>query len=158
VLPEYLEHQSKLIDEALSETLNCIPLFRTPISIPGREIVQVITEIQAGAESGWHMHPGEEVGYIFAGTVELTIEGRPTVALQAGDSFLVPPRTSHSARNIGPETARVIATYIVDQWEPLAWYSRLTMTSSRSTARFMGYGREGPAPERRCGEPAGGPS
>src|SRR3954463_9079605 len=39
-------------------------------SIPGRDIVQVLTEIPAGVESGWHQHPGEEVGYIVAGTVE----------------------------------------------------------------------------------------
>jgi quercetin dioxygenase-like cupin family protein len=44
-------------------------------SIPGREIVQVLTEIPAGVESGWHMHPGEEVGYIIAGTVEMMIQG-----------------------------------------------------------------------------------
>jgi hypothetical protein len=25
--------------------------------------VQVLTEIPVGVESGWHMHPGEEVGY-----------------------------------------------------------------------------------------------
>ena len=35
-----------------------------PSSIPGREIVQTLTEIPAGVESGWHQHPGEEVGYI----------------------------------------------------------------------------------------------
>ena len=28
-------------------------------SIPGREIVQVLTEIPVGVESGWHTHPGE---------------------------------------------------------------------------------------------------
>jgi quercetin dioxygenase-like cupin family protein len=27
-------------------------------------IVQVVTEIPEGLESGWHTHPGEEVGYI----------------------------------------------------------------------------------------------
>ena len=31
----------------------------------------MLTEIPAGVESGWHMHPGEEVGYILAGTVEM---------------------------------------------------------------------------------------
>jgi quercetin dioxygenase-like cupin family protein len=39
---------------------------RSPSSIPGREIVQVETLIPAGVESGWHVHPGEEVGYIIA--------------------------------------------------------------------------------------------
>ena len=52
-------------------------------SIPGREIVQVLTEIPAGGESGWHMHPGEEVGYILAGTVEMMIQEQPALILHA---------------------------------------------------------------------------
>ena len=46
-------------------------------SIPGREIVQMLTEIPAGVESGWHHHPGEEVGYIVAGTVRMEIDRTP---------------------------------------------------------------------------------
>lgn len=93
---------------------------RAPSSIPGREIVQVETEIPAGVESGWHIHPGEEVGYIIAGEVEMKVEGRPTVILRAGDGFLIPPRTPHNARDIGPETGRMLSTYIVEQGQPLA--------------------------------------
>ena len=33
--------------------------------------------IPAGVEFGWHVHPGEEVGYIIAGEVEMKVEGRP---------------------------------------------------------------------------------
>jgi hypothetical protein len=54
--------------------------------------IQVLTDISVGVESGWHMHPGEEVGYILAGTVQLSIEGEPTLILNAGDPFLMPPR------------------------------------------------------------------
>jgi len=93
---------------------------RAPSSIPGREIVQVETEIPAGVESGWHVHPGEEVGYIIAGEVEMRVEGRPTVILRAGDGFLIPPRTPHNARDLGPETGRMLSTYIVEQGQPLA--------------------------------------
>jgi quercetin dioxygenase-like cupin family protein len=93
---------------------------RAPSSIPGREIVQVETEIPAGVESGWHVHPGEEVGYIIAGEVEMKVEGRPTVILRAGDGFLIPPRTPHNARDLGPETGRMLSTYIVEQGQPLA--------------------------------------
>ena len=32
----------------------------------------MLTEIPVGVESGWHTHPGEEIGYILAGTVEMT--------------------------------------------------------------------------------------
>ncbi len=33
---------------------------------PGREIVQVLTGDPCETESGWHIHPGEEVGHILA--------------------------------------------------------------------------------------------
>src|SRR5205814_1634589 len=79
----------------------------------GREVVQVLTRIPFGVESGWHTHPGEEVGYILAGTVELAIEGRTPVVLQAGEGFLVPPRTPHNARDLGPGTGQMLSTYIV---------------------------------------------
>ncbi|MBR1278180.1 cupin domain-containing protein [Bradyrhizobium sp. AUGA SZCCT0283] len=93
---------------------------RAPSSIPGREIVQVETEIPVGVESGWHVHPGEEVGFIVAGNVEMQVQGRPTVILHAGDGFLIPPRTPHNARDLGPETGRMLSTYIVEQGQPLA--------------------------------------
>jgi quercetin dioxygenase-like cupin family protein len=93
---------------------------RAPLSIPGREIVQVETKIPPGVESGWHVHPGEEVGYIIAGNVEMKVEGRPTVILHAGDGFLIPPNTPHNARDLGPEIGRMLSTYIVEPGQPLA--------------------------------------
>ena len=95
---------------------------RSPSSIPGREIVQVETLIPAGVESGWHAHPGEEVGYIIAGQVEMMVQGRATVVLQAGDGFLIPPRTPHNARDVGPETGRMLSTYIVETGQPIATF------------------------------------
>ena len=73
-----------------------------PSSIPGREIVQVLTEIPVGVESGWHFHPGEEVGYIVAGTVEMQIRDAETLTLHAGDGFLIPPR--HAAQRPRPRS------------------------------------------------------
>lgn len=89
-------------------------------SIPGRDIVQVLTEIPAGVQSGWHTHPGEEVGYILEGTVSMMIEGQPTLILHAGDPFLMPPGRRHNALDLGPETGRMLSTYIVDPDQPLA--------------------------------------
>jgi quercetin dioxygenase-like cupin family protein len=93
-------------------------------SIPGRDIVQVLTEIPAGVASGWHMHPGEEVGYIVAGTVEMQIEGRATLTLHQGDPFLIPPRTPHNALDLGPETGQMLSTYLVEVGEPIATFTR----------------------------------
>jgi quercetin dioxygenase-like cupin family protein len=95
---------------------------RSPSSMPGREIVQVETLIPPGVESGWHVHPGEEVGYIIAGQVEIMVQGRATVVLHAGDGFLIPPRTPHNARDLGPETGRMLSTYIVETGQPIATF------------------------------------
>jgi quercetin dioxygenase-like cupin family protein len=92
-------------------------------SIPAREIVQVRIKIPAGVESGWHMHPGEEVGYILAGTVEVMIQGEPILILHAGDSFLIPPHTPHNALDRGPETVQMLSTYIVEVGQPLSTFT-----------------------------------
>ena len=110
------------IDE-LASKLKRTEIQHSASSIPGREIVQVLTEIPAGVESGWHMHPGEEVGYILAGTVEMRIEGKPTLTLRAGDGFLMPPRTPHNALDLGPTAGQMLSTYIVETGVPLATFT-----------------------------------
>jgi len=105
--------------DALAGTLRRTELQRSRFSVPGREIVQVLTEIPEGVESGWHTHPGEEVGYIAAGTVEVLVAGRPPRTLHAGEGFLVPPGTPHNARDLGPGTGRMLSTYLVEIGEPL---------------------------------------
>jgi quercetin dioxygenase-like cupin family protein len=96
---------------------------RAESSIPGRAIVQVLTEIPEGVESGWHTHPGEEVGYILAGTVEMRIRDAATLHLDAGDGFLIPPDTPHNARDLGPGTGRMLSTYLVRDDRPLASFT-----------------------------------
>ena len=111
------------VDE-LAGKLKRTQLQRSASSIPGREIVQVLTEIPAGVASGWHIHPGEEVGFIVAGTVEMMIRGQETLTLHAGDGFLIPPRTPHNALDVGPEPGRMLSTYIVEVGQPLATFVR----------------------------------
>jgi quercetin dioxygenase-like cupin family protein len=109
------------VDE-LAGKLKRTELQRSASSIPGREIVQVLTEIPAGIESGWHIHPGEEVGFIVAGTVEMMIRDQATLTLRPGDGFLIPPRTPHNALDVGPETGQMLSTYIVEVGQPLATF------------------------------------
>ena len=107
----------------LASALKRTEVQREMSSIPGREIVQVLTEIPPGVASGWHIHPGEEVGYIVAGVVEMSIEGRDLLTLNAGDGFLIPPRVAHNARDVGAETGRMLSTYLVEVGEPLATFT-----------------------------------
>jgi quercetin dioxygenase-like cupin family protein len=109
--------------DALAGTLKRTEIQHSASSIPGREIVQVRTEIPAGVESGWHIHPGEEVGYIVAGTVEMEIRDHATLTLHPGDGFLIPPRTPHNARDLGPDTGQMLSTYIVEVGEPIATFT-----------------------------------
>jgi quercetin dioxygenase-like cupin family protein len=106
--------------DALASRLKRTELQHKQSSIPGRDIVQVLTEIPVGVESGWHTHPGEEVGYILAGTVEMRIEGQDTLTLTQGDPFLMPPGTPHNALDVGPGTGVMLSTYIVEVGLPLA--------------------------------------
>jgi quercetin dioxygenase-like cupin family protein len=109
--------------DALAGILKRTEIQHSASSIPGREIVQVRTEIPAGVESGWHIHPGEEVGYIVAGTVEMEIRDQATLTLHPGDGFLIPPRTPHNARDLGPDTGQMLSTYIVEVGEPIATFT-----------------------------------
>jgi quercetin dioxygenase-like cupin family protein len=108
----------------LAGTLKRTEVQRATSSIPGREIVQVLTEIPAGVQSGWHQHPGEEVGYILAGTVRMEIADRATLTLHTGDGFLIPPETPHNATDLGPGTGRMLSTYIVEPGKPIATFTK----------------------------------
>ena len=108
--------------DALTEKLQRTEIQHEASSIPGREIVQVLTEIPCGVESGWHIHPGEEVGYILVGTVRMMIQDQPTLTLHAGDGFLITPRHPHNALDVGPHTGRMLSTYIVEVGQPLATF------------------------------------
>lgn len=115
--------QSQLTD-ALAATLKRTEVQRGPLSVPGREMVQVRTEIPVGVASGWHTHPGEEIGYIVAGTVQMEIQGLPTLILNAGDGFLIPPCVPHNATDLGPDTGQMLSTYIVHIGQPIATFTQ----------------------------------
>ena len=109
----------------------------------------MLTEIPAGVESGWHLHPGEEVGYILAGTVEMKIKGQPTLTLHAGDAFLIPPRTPHNALDVGPDTGQMLSTYIVEVGQPLA---SSPVDGSRSCRKLQSCHRVVPVRRDGCHE------
>src|SRR5262249_51072430 len=97
-----------------------VELQRHDLGAHGREVVQVRAEFDAGASVGKHTHPGEEIGYVLEGTLELEIAGKPNATVKAGDPIFVPAGTVHAAKNIGKDRAVVLATYIVEKGKPLA--------------------------------------
>jgi len=90
------------------------------LSAPGRHAVVARAEFVPGGVAGRHTHPGEELGYVVEGTLELLIDRQPPKTLKAGEVFFVPAGMVHDGRNVGSGKAVVLATYIVETGKPVA--------------------------------------
>jgi len=90
------------------------------LSVSDRHAVQALAEFVPGGAAGKHTHPGEELGYVVDGTLELLIEGQPAKTLKAGDVFFIPAGVVHDGRNVGKGKATVLATYVVETGKPVA--------------------------------------
>jgi quercetin dioxygenase-like cupin family protein len=90
------------------------------LTAQGRHAVVARAEFVPGGVAGKHTHPGEELGYIVDGTLELLIEGQPPKRLKKGDVFFVPAGVVHDGKNVGKGKAVVIATYVVEKGKPVA--------------------------------------
>ena len=101
------------------------PIKRTPLQkfdVPGSpnmETITAIAEIMPNVNIGRHTHPGAESGYLIEGTMTLFVEGKPPVALKAGDSYQIPLNTIHDAK-AGENGTKVLAVYVVEKGKPLA--------------------------------------
>jgi quercetin dioxygenase-like cupin family protein len=92
---------------------------RHDLALPGREVIQVRVDFDAGVAFGKHSHPGAEVAYVLEGTLEYQLEGQPPVTLKAGEALFIPAGTIHAAKNVGTGNAAELATYIVEKGKPL---------------------------------------
>ena len=97
-----------------------VPLQNHDLSIPDKVMVQVRAEFAETATSGRHNHPGEEIGYLLEGQLELKVDGQPTRILKPGDVFFIPAGVIHEGINTSSGTSKVIATYVVEKGKPVA--------------------------------------
>jgi quercetin dioxygenase-like cupin family protein len=93
-------------------------LQRYDLSIPGREVLQARVDFAPGASFPRHRHPGEEIIYVIAGTIEYEVDGK-LVVVKAGDVLFVPDGVVHAARNVGTDPAAELATYVLEKGKPL---------------------------------------
>jgi quercetin dioxygenase-like cupin family protein len=94
-------------------------LQRHDLSVPGREVNQVLVEFAPKVAFPRHSHPGEEIVYVVEGSLEYALEGRPPVTLKAGEVLFIPAGTPHAVKNVGSSKAAELATYIVEKGKPL---------------------------------------
>ena len=88
--------------------------------VPDKEIVIGKATLPAGTAIGFHVHPGDEAGYVLKGSLIWKTKGQPDRALQAGDSFFNPRGAVHSIAATEAGEVIVISTWIVDKGKPLA--------------------------------------
>ena len=89
------------------------------LSIPGREVVQQMVELQPGTVSAKHTHPGEEVAVLLEGELQLEVAGKPPVTVKAVQAFTIPMGAVHGVKSTGRTPAGLLATYIAEKGKPL---------------------------------------
>ncbi len=94
-------------------------LQRYDLSVPGREMIQSRVDVEPGSPAIRHTHPGEEIIYVLAGSLEYQIDGQPTKVYNAGEALTVPAGAIHAVRNTGTGNAAELATYVVEKGKPL---------------------------------------
>jgi quercetin dioxygenase-like cupin family protein len=94
-------------------------LMRHDLSVPGREVIQVLVGFAPGASFPRHAHPGEEIVYVVEGALEYQLDGRPPVTVKAGEVLFIPHGTPHAVKNVGSGKAAELATYIVEKGKAL---------------------------------------
>jgi len=98
-------------------------LQRHDLGIPGWEVLQARVDFAPGASFPAHRHPGEEIIYVLAGTLEYELEGQPPVTLTAGDVLFVPAGVFHSAKNPGTTQGSELAAYVIEKGKPLTEFA-----------------------------------
>lgn len=89
--------------------------------VAGKEIILGTAELPAGSVIGWHVHHGDESGYVLNGTLILKTRGQPDRVLKAGDHFFNPQGAVHSLVAAPDGDGGVaLSTWVVDKGKPLA--------------------------------------
>ena len=84
-------------------------------------MIQSRVDVEPGSPPIRHTHPGEEIIYVLAGSLQYQIDGQPTKVYNAGEALTVPAGVIHAVRNAGTSTGTgtALATDVVEKGKPL---------------------------------------
>lgn len=89
--------------------------------LPDKDIIVKRIDIQPGAASPAHAHPGMVTGYVQSGDLEFQLKGQPLQNLKAGDTFFEAPGSHHLvARNPGKTVTTIIIFVVNPKDTPLS--------------------------------------
>ena len=89
------------------------------LGVPGREVAQARVDIDPGAESPEHSHPGDEIVSVIEGMLAYQVESEPPATVKAGEVSFIPAEAIHAVKNIVSGNAAELATYVAEKGKPL---------------------------------------
>ena len=95
------------------------PIHVSPITGDDKkELVLISVSIVPGGSVPMHTHPGDCIGSVVEGTVELLVDGQPPRRVSAGDAYNNLRGTVHGFRNVGDGQARLLNNLAADKGAP----------------------------------------
>jgi quercetin dioxygenase-like cupin family protein len=112
--------EDALADKAQAQPRRTVLEHHDQSGVPGKEVIVGTVVLPPGASVGYHVHPGDEAGYIIKGSVIWKVRGQADKTLKAGDSFFNPRGSVHSIVSADSGDSTVISTWIVDKGKPMS--------------------------------------
>jgi quercetin dioxygenase-like cupin family protein len=95
------------------------PIMVSPVTGDDKkEVVLMSVAIQPSGAVPLHSHPGDCVGSVVEGTVELLVEGQAPRRVAAGEAYNNLRGTVHGFRNVGDTQAKLLNSLVVDKGAP----------------------------------------
>lgn len=95
------------------------PIMVSPVTGDDKkEVVLMSVAIQPSGAVPMHTHPGDCVGAVVEGTVELLVEGQAPRRVAAGEAYNNVRGTVHGFRNVGDTQAKLLNSLVVDKGAP----------------------------------------
>lgn len=95
------------------------PIMVSPVTGDDKkEVVLMSVAIQPAGAVPMHTHPGDCVGAVVEGTVELLVEGQAPRRVAAGEAYNNVRGTVHGFRNVGDTQAKLLNSLVVDKGAP----------------------------------------
>lgn len=95
------------------------PLQITPVTgVEGKEAALILVTLEPGASSPPHNHPGDCIGVVIDGVIDMRAEGQAIRRLAAGEAYQNLGGVPHQFTNVGDKPVRMINTLIVDKGKP----------------------------------------
>ena len=95
------------------------PIMVSPVTGDDKkEVVLMSVAIQPSGAVPMHTHPGDCVGAVVEGTVELLVEGQAPRRVAAGEAYNNVRGTVHGFRNVGDTQAKLLNRLVLDKGAP----------------------------------------